>query len=140
MTTQRVEPRPTSLSGDESVDLSFAETSPHGPEGQSQADLYAAGATADSMRTALAIASACLWAGAGSDIKWSLLAGTLAAAHEALRNRSSERLWLLRAWHRSRKPTRSIEPFMDFAKAQQYGAISDDKGSKRLTSRGGMDM
>eukprot|EP00439_Symbiodinium_sp_Y106_P044585 s732_g5.t1 len=43
------------------------------PEGQSQADLYAAGATADSMRTALAIASACLWAGAGSDINGAFL-------------------------------------------------------------------
>ena len=40
---------------------------------QSQADLYAAGASADSMRVALTLASACHWAGAGSDIHGAFL-------------------------------------------------------------------
>ncbi|CAE7876411.1 TY5A [Symbiodinium sp. KB8] len=43
------------------------------PEGQSQAELYAAGASADSMRVALVLASACYWAGAGSDIQGAFL-------------------------------------------------------------------
>ncbi|CAE7236757.1 RE1 [Symbiodinium sp. CCMP2456] len=43
------------------------------PEGQSQAELYAAGASADSMRVALTLASACHWAGAGSDIQGAFL-------------------------------------------------------------------
>ncbi|CAE7242183.1 unnamed protein product, partial [Symbiodinium sp. CCMP2456] len=43
------------------------------PEGQSQAELYAAGASADSMRVALTLASACYWAGAGSDIQGAFL-------------------------------------------------------------------
>ena len=38
------------------------------PDGQSAADLYAAGASADSMRVALVLASACSWVGAGTDI------------------------------------------------------------------------
>ncbi|CAE7890279.1 GIP, partial [Symbiodinium necroappetens] len=47
----------------------FAERS----EGQSQAELYAAGASADSMRVALTLASVCYWAGAGSDINGAFL-------------------------------------------------------------------
>ncbi|CAE7577689.1 RE1 [Symbiodinium sp. CCMP2456] len=43
------------------------------PEGQSQAELYAAGASADSMRVALTLASVCYWAGAGSDINGAFL-------------------------------------------------------------------
>ncbi|CAE7352485.1 RE1, partial [Symbiodinium necroappetens] len=43
------------------------------PEGQSQAELYAAGASADSMRVALVLASVCYWAGAGSDINGAFL-------------------------------------------------------------------
>ena len=43
------------------------------PEGQSAKDLYAAGASADSMRVALALASACNWVGAGSDITGAFL-------------------------------------------------------------------
>ena len=43
------------------------------PEGQSQAELYAAGASADSMRVALALASLYNWRGAGSDITGAFL-------------------------------------------------------------------
>eukprot|EP00439_Symbiodinium_sp_Y106_P069658 s1140_g12.t1 len=43
------------------------------PEGQSQAELYAAGASADSMRVALALASLCNWRGAGSGITGAFL-------------------------------------------------------------------
>ena len=38
------------------------------PEGQDQSELYASGATSESLRVALTLASCCSWTGAGSDI------------------------------------------------------------------------
>ena len=43
------------------------------PEGQAQSELYASGATSESLRVALAIAACCSWAGAGSDITGAFL-------------------------------------------------------------------
>ena len=43
------------------------------PEGQGQAELYASGASAESLRIALVIAAACGWVGAGADIQGAFL-------------------------------------------------------------------
>ncbi|CAE7215721.1 GIP, partial [Symbiodinium necroappetens] len=43
------------------------------PEGQAQSELYASGATSESLRVALTIAACCSWAGAGSDITGAFL-------------------------------------------------------------------
>ncbi|CAE7259551.1 RE1, partial [Symbiodinium microadriaticum] len=43
------------------------------PEGQDQSELYASGATSESLRVALVLASCCSWVGAGSDITTAFL-------------------------------------------------------------------